>query len=386
MTDRHGGTVPLILIATLALAGCAGVAGTASPGTPIDRGPFTQLETDVDLAALTGADYLSDVHVAAFGRDGAYVVVRDNGATGGTLVTLPPGEDGAGSPRTSELGQIEYVDDLHATRDGRLVVVGQVDPPDSDSVMFGVAVLDPATGSGPAYDLLEDGYRDAVESVVSPDGRTLFAAVAVDTSDDEVIRLLAVDLASGQISASRDLEASPGEFRWPSGIALAPDGTVVVELDVTVDDDQGFVELRRFDAGLSPRGDAVPLDDPADDLEAAGLGITADGTVVALLWRYDARLVLLPPGTDQPQVLVDEADLFDLVVDPAGHWGYTLGDDGNPVTIDLTTGEFGDPVPLCPGGGGVDHLLPGGGGRTLLVEGSCDDDSVQVWQLGPAAQ
>ncbi len=393
MNAGRGGALSPILAAALLLVGCGGVPGTPSPGPPVDRGPFTELRADLDLAELAGADYLSDVHVAGFGRGGAHVVVRDHGAPGGTLVTLPPGGDGTGAVETAEFGrQIEYIDDLHATRDGRLVVVGQVYPPDSDEVMFGVAVLDPETDSGPAYDLLEDGYRDAVESVVSPDGSTLFALVALDVGDDDVIRVLAVDLSGGAITASLDLEEVPGESRWPAGIALAPDGTLVVELDVSVesvtDEDLGYAELRRFGSDLSPQGDAVPLSDPADDFDGEGLGITADGTVIAVLWDFDARLVRLSPGSDQPEVVVDEGDMLDLAVDPAGHWAYAIGEDGNPVPIDLTTGEIGEPIPFCDAdsSGGIGDLLPGGGGRTLLVEGSCDDASADVWVLGPAAQ
>jgi hypothetical protein len=132
----------------------------------------------------------------------------------------------------------------------------------------------------------------------------------------------------------------------------------------------------------------VPLSDPADDFDGEGLGITADGTVIAVLWDFDARLVRLSPGSDQPEVVVDEGDMLDLAVDPAGHWAYAIGEDGNPVPIDLTTGEIGEPIPFCDAdsSGGIGDLLPGGGGRTLLVEGSCDDASADVWVLGPAAQ
>jgi hypothetical protein len=109
-------------------------------------GPFTEIRADVDLAEPTGADYRTDVHVAGFDRGGVFI--------------------------------------------------------HSDSVMFGVAVFDPETGSREAFDLLEDGYRDAVESVVSPDGRTLFAVVLVDAGDDEVLQLLAVDLGTGEVTAT----------------------------------------------------------------------------------------------------------------------------------------------------------------------------------------
>jgi hypothetical protein len=380
----------------LALTGCgSAVAGTPNAGAPSVTGPFTTVLASTPVFDSAGED-VGTLDATPFGHGGAYVVVPDDeDDTGATLHAVPPDGGGLGTVRETAFRQIVYVDDLHATRDGRLVVVGQVDPPDPEdeySTFFGVAVLDPETGEGPAYDLLDDGYRDAARSVVSTDGRTLYALVAVDLGDDEAIRLLSVDLDSGEITASRDLEPNPGEFGWPADLVLAPDGTVTVELEVSVesvtDDDASYVQLARFGPDLAPRGEPVAISDPADDFDASGLAVTADGTVFALLQDYSPRIVALAPGESEPRLVVESDDYFyDLAVDPAGRFAYTIGGEDLPVAVDLTSGEVGDPVQLCDDGEGigVDGLGMGRGGGALVVVGYCRGGPETVWRLGPAS-
>lgn len=254
-------TLPLavsVVTRVFALTGCgSAVAGTPSAGIPAVPAPFTTVLDEVAVLDGAGED-IGTLDATAFGHGGAYVVIPDDGDSGASLYAVPPDGDGLGEVDETAFRQIVYVDDMHATRDGRLVVVGQVDPPDPPdpySTVFGVAVLDPATGEGPAHDLLPDGYRDAAESAVSADGRTLYALVAVDIGDDEVIRLLSVDLDSGEITASRDLPPRPDEFGWPADIVLAPDGTVTVELEVSVAGvaARGRVLRRRAGDGVAPR-------------------------------------------------------------------------------------------------------------------------------------
>jgi hypothetical protein len=255
-------------------------------------------------------------------------------------------------------------------------------------------VLDPGTGDGAVHSLLDEGSRDTSYSAVSTDGRTLVSVVAVDLGDEDVIRLLVVDLPSGEITASRDLERRPEEFRYPVDIVLAPDGSVATELLVSVDDpddgdDYTYLELARFGPTLEPRGEPLALTGPEDDFDSEGLAVTTDGTVVALLEDAPSRIVAVAPDASEPTVLAEPDDhLFSMILDPAGHWAYAADVDGEPFPVDLTTGKVGDQIEPCGPGEGLvslEGMVVARGGGSLLIAGSCSGGTERLWRLGPAA-
>jgi hypothetical protein len=302
---------------------------------------------------------------------------------------VPPDGDGGGPVDTVELAQVDFVDEVHATRDGRVVVVGDVDPPDFSGTVFGVAVLDPETGSGPVFPLTPGGESRSVSySAVSSDGRTLHAVLELEAGDRDVIRVLSLDLGTGEITASHDLEVAEQEFLTPMGIVLAPDGSVTVGIDVArvsdVDGVQSFQRLDRFGADLTPLGEPVTVAGPLQLTQSHGLSVTADGTVLVLVEDPAYRIVALRPDADQAETVLETEDpIFSIEADPAGHWAYVIGGDG-PVAVDLTTGELGQAADLCPGVH-VDSMQVARGGGSLLVVGYCSREPEWVWRLDAAA-
>jgi hypothetical protein len=396
---RRPGTVAAIAAAALLAGGCAtSVAGEASPPPVESTGPLGQVLDEADLVTASERTGNVIVDTAGDGDGGVHALVHEPGEERpSTLVSVPADGDGFGEPSAIDVPQVVSVDTVHATREGRVLVVGQVDPEDSDSTMFGLLVIDPETGRGPAYDLLPaDGeYRDSTDTALSPDQNTLVALVQVDLGDTYDLRLLAVDVDSGEIRASRNLDDLLTEDSIGAGVAVAEDGTVVVAADIyddPTDSDSSYPAVARFDADLEPRGDLVPLGEPGQEQEFEALGVTAEGTVVAHLRDgYESLVLTLAPGSGEPAVAVDSEDYLNaLVVEPAGRWVHMLGDDG-PVSANLETGEITDPVSLCgPEVDEVSFLLPAGDG-SVLAQGYCstedsdEEPPEQVWKVGPAA-
>jgi hypothetical protein len=385
MTVRTARTAPLVLCTVLALAGCGSVDGTATPGGPVAAGPLTAVQAQTELLQGPGEDS-GEPDVSAFGHGGAYVVVPATDSAPPQLITVDPAGHGLGEVRTTELPQVRYVDNLHATRDGRAIVIGSVTAPDGTSPTYGVAVLDPTSGAGPVYELLsEDESEVTVESVVSGDGRTLFAVQSVQTGLDEFARrLVTVDLATGAME-TRPFELET-QYGRPEGLVLAPDGTLTVERVVPTERDV-TVQLLRFGPDLAPRGEPVVLTEPVIGPEAHGLAVTDDGTVLALVRDDVTRLVALPPDADRPEVVTEDLGSHSaMAADPTGDWAYAADKDGFPVAIDLSTGEVGEPVPLCDDGGDAETeaLRMADGGGSLLAVGYCEDGPLTLWRLGAA--
>jgi hypothetical protein len=382
MSARTRRAFPLVPAMVIALAGCGSIEGTATPGGPVAAGPFTAVLAQIELTPGAGDD-VGEPDVAAFGHGGAYVVVPATDSAPAQLVRVLPAGTGFAELMTTDLPEVRYVDELHATRDGRAVVIGSVTTGGGTASTYGVAVLDPASGSGPVYELLSDDEREvAFEGVVSRDGHTLFAVQSTERGVGEFAhRVVSVDLATGS-TETRDLESVHGR---PEGIVLHPDGTLTIELKVPTSRD-ATVQLLRLGADLAPQGEPIVLTEPVVDPDARGLAGTGDGTVLALVRDDATRLVALPADADQVEVVTEELGSHStMTADPTGHWAYAADKDGFPIAVDLSTGAVSQPVPLCADGDDaeIEALTVAGGGGSLIAVGRCDDRPLTAWRLGP---
>lgn len=386
-----------MLAAALVAGGCAtDVVGEATPPPVESTGPLAELLGQVDLFAATGRSGNVLVDTTGDGAGGVRALLHTPGEDRPhTLVSVPADGDGLGEPATVDVPQVVSVDSLHGTRDGRVLVVGQVDPEDSDRTMFGLLVVDAETGRGPAYRLLPEGeYRDSSYTALSPDQQTLYAVVLTHEDDEYDLHLIAADVDSGEIRATRNIDDVVTEQSVARGVVATGEGGVAVAVEIYENptDDYGQPTIARFDADLEPQGEPVPLT-TAEDQEFEALQATADGTVVAHIRDgYESLLVRLASGADEPEVAFDSEDyLTDLVVDPAGTWAHVLDEEG-PFSVDLDSGEATDPVDLgCgPENNEVSFLLPAGDGG-VLAQGYCqvgdsdEEPPEQVWKLGTAA-
>jgi hypothetical protein len=381
----------LAVLAALTVAGCA----DATPATPSpERTAAGEVVDEVDITTPTGHDNPTVV-VAPDGAGGVVAMVYTHGEDlPYELVSVPADGDGLADPAVVEVPQAAFVDDLQATRDGRVLVIGSVAPPDGGDTVFGLLTVDPATGRGPAHDLLPDPDErsEDVTSALSPDQETLYAAVLVSRNADPVLRLQAVDVATGVIEGSRDLaEVLPGAD--PVAVAVAEDGTVALVarlFEEPGDPDGSRLVLTRFDADLTPQGDPLVLSPPAHQQRFEGIATTPDGTVVVHVGDYyAARLISVAPGSGEPDVLLEtEEGISDLAVGPDGAWVYVLAPGLEPVPVDLETGALGEPVNLCGGRKQRTHLLQAGPDGSLIVQGSCStgeqNPAESVWKILPA--
>jgi hypothetical protein len=225
------------------------------------------------------------------------------------------------------------------------------------------------------------GTPDLGTGVLSPDGATLYAGLRYWVDGRSVERLAEVDVATGEVRATGELQVpSPGETRV-ADLALHPDGGLValVSTDRDAEGEVDGVVLAEYDAGLRPLGAPVEL---VEEEESTGyaLQMLADGTVVVSLLVGDldtgeGRLVTVRDGAVAATAVLPGLGV-DLVVEPGEDLAYlSHGRPGSApavVTVDLATGETVADVPLCADGYPAGLAL-GADGLAVLAGAVCTE-------------
>ncbi|SHG42162.1 hypothetical protein [Geodermatophilus nigrescens] len=375
-----------LLCSAVLLAGCSSaVAGTATAPAV----PSPGLLDTVDLADVD--DDLTPRDAVAL-DDGSFLVLlagdtRIGRGPGSALVELVPGADGlavgtvtAGAPYAGG----GFGAEVHVADDGTVVTVGPVLSGDGgdDEEALDVAFTVQAPGAEePELRVLpadpQLGTADRATAVLSPDGRTLYAALRwYVVGGDEVTRLAAVDVATGTVTASADLQVAAPGGATVAGLALRPDGGLVALVTTYRAPGEGDSDavLAEYDAGLRLVG--APVDVIGDGSEGHGhaLQVLADGTAVVSLSTSgaDHRLVTVRDGA----VLAAHALphlAAEVAVSPDGRVWLNLGDgDVHTVApVDLATGEVGEQVILCEDRGAPTDLALSADGGILLASGVC---------------
>ncbi|WP_217897332.1 hypothetical protein [Geodermatophilus saharensis] len=369
------------------VAGCSStVAGSAQPA---GAGPFTEITGRLDLATV---DDTLDLYDVAATPDGSYVgLLTGNLGTanrqGSVLVELLPSGGGLTVGRVTE--GAAYAGDglggeVYVAADGTVVALGPVVSADGAGFDLAVTLL-PAGAEqvdvalvAPDPDL---GTPDEGTGVLSADGTTLYASLRWEVEVDRYVnRLAAIDVATGELVASEQVQVETDGVAVVYELALRPDGGVVALVQNTRDRTgaESGAQLVEYDADLQPVGDPVEvLPDESYDLGET-FEVLPDGTAVVALRvdedGADHRLVTVRDG----EALVGTAipgKAWDVVVDAAGRHAYvnhTREENGAAVaTVDLTTGEVVADVVLCDGLGTGAELALAADGSSLAARAEC---------------
>ncbi len=390
-------TAALIGSAVL-LAGCSSaVAGTAGAADPAPA-----LLGSVDLAEV---DDELGVHDVAATPGGSFVALMTGsvlGVTdspGGALVELVPGEDGLTvgtvTPAAPYVGG-GLGSAVHVAGDGTLVAVGSVlsgDGSDEDQWDVALSVLAPGAEEVRVVPVAADpvhGTPDTSTSVLSADGRTLYAALHWDGADGD--RLAAIDVATGAVLATAEVQVtSPGGVS-PDELALRPDGGVVALVQATREAGgrESGVLVAEYDAGLALVGQPVEVVPDRPRSNGHALAVLDDGTAVVSVSSGggDHRLVTVRDGAVQESHALPGI-AGDLAVAPGGQQvrvNVNLAEEVVGVaTVDLATGEVSDEVELCAEEGSPADVALSADGAAVVALASCrgtDDADTSPYLVG----
>ncbi|SHG42081.1 hypothetical protein [Geodermatophilus nigrescens] len=382
-------------VAVLLLAGCStSVAGTSSPAASVAAPPAaTSLDPSAD-----GLLRVADVVATPDGGVTALLIAEAGSSGRSAFVQLVPGDGGPTVGAVTEAPAFAHPSELVAGADGTVVALASVPPESGDVALDGsdgpdlaLAVLAPGS---PQVELRPVGAVDGMggpesgSGVLSADGATLYASLRWTVDGRTATRLAAVDVATGEVTATAPLGVeSPGTV-GAHEVALRPDGGVAVL--VTADRDAAGSLNRtlvaEFDAGLRPVGAPVEVVDE-EDSSGFALAVLPDGTVVVSVETPGEH-----PGTSRLVSVRDgavrsAADLpgpaLDLAVTPSGDRVYASysgdfdrGEGGaHLAAVDVAMGKVVDDVPLCPNGYAAPLALATDG-QTVVVTAGCTEDGV----------
>ncbi|MGX5653315.1 hypothetical protein ACWKWC_00910 [Geodermatophilus nigrescens] len=388
-------TSRFITAALLLLAGCSSpVTGTAAPA---GGEPFTEVLGRIDLADVD--DQLDLYDVAATPDGGFVALLTGNLGTanrpGGALVELLPGDDGLAVGRVTE--GAPYAGDgaggeLHVADDGTVVALGPVlsgDGSDDEAWDLALTVLAPGGKTADVVRIAADpdlGTPDRGTGVLSADGETLYAGLEWEGDGESTHRLAAVDVATGEVLASADLQLDGSAPPDADELALRPGGGVAALVHGAADG----VVLAEYHADLRPVREPVEVV-PGESATGYGLQVLADGTAVVSVGvtgdRADALLVTLQDGEVRDAHAVPGV-ATELVVDRAervAYLGHSRAEGGAAVaTVDLGTGEVLADVVLCEGLGSAADVALAADGSTLAATAECpgEGSSRLSWLLG----
>jgi hypothetical protein len=364
---------------------------------PASLGPLTVLHAAVDLTPATPTVF-SVPSAAAATPDGRVLVLLSPVADARPrLATVSAQGVLTGAV---DLPPFTRLDDLHALPDGRAVVVGELGPVDDATGGYGLAVVDPVTGS--AQTTVAVRFDPSVvipygRSAVSADGSRAYLFVTeIGRRQEFPEQLVAIDLGTGQVIARRELtddiagvSAFPARFE-AAGLVPRPDGGVRLLLDASpvAARLERLPTLLAFDQDLEPDGDAVRLTDLAEGAETQTVATGADGTVFVVVVVRDGDWVLaVPDGGGAGPVLAqfpDPTHDYALEIEPAQEWALLPSLDGVRA-IDLRTGEQPPPLDLgCDGGLHVRGIVPSAAGAAVFGEcGAVAQRTAMLWLVGP---
>jgi DNA-binding beta-propeller fold protein YncE len=303
--------------------------------------------TRVFFLPLLAVTLMSGTAVAAPGDP--YVVYTANSfATGAVILRTEPGsgslvEVSRNGPQGS-LFQRPY--DLAIEPDGKLVVADLGVPNRKDGAVIRV---DPLTGR---QSLVSSGgeFFDPAGIVVAPDGQIYVVDNRAPDNDGAVIR---VDPRTGVQTLVTERSAEPGrrELDLPFGIAMESDGRLVVSNRVSPAAlpllCQALGKVVRVDPVT---GNQVEVDSDGDIAWPLGLAVRPDGGIIVanecgshgglvLVDRLGLGQILITPNSDQDVLVTPERIAFDpggglLVSD------FNVGADqeGGIVSVDPETG------------------------------------------------
>ena len=349
------------LAVVLTAAACTGEGDAGpSPRTGTDGAPALLGTVDLD-AAVSGDARLLDL--AAVPGDDPVALLGDGG-TRAWLVEVAPGEDGPTATTMLELPVVGDDAELSVLPGGSFLVA-------HTSPIAGYQLLTvPRDGQATVTAL---GLRpDRAATALSPDGRTLYAALTL--TDLGPAQLLAVDLAAGVVSRTAPV-VPEGTV---TALATRPDGGLAALVD-----SGGRALLTTYGADLRPVGEPLDLAPDAPVGIPAGLDVTADGTVVATLHvsagRGLGRLVTVVDGAVADSVELDGVgdSALEVVVSPDGGSAWVpqadLSYPAELVTVDLASGQRVSAVSLCAGAAVLGDVAPFGADAGLVATGSCVD-------------
>ncbi|MGY1813314.1 hypothetical protein [Blastococcus sp. SYSU D00820] len=371
----------LVAGAVLLLAGCtATVDGTPSasaPAPPSQLPPPTGVAGALDLEELVGHDALVVLGVVPT-PDGGWLVhvVSSDDDHPGWLVPVAPGDDGPVAGEAADLPELAGSPEVLVAPDGTVVLAEFL--PDGS---FALLTREPGAGG---FDVREiDPFpaseESSIRTALSPDGGTVYL-LAGGRGDEGPARLLAVDVASGAVTAETDAGLQSDEETL-IGARLAADAGGPAVLATLRGGELSRVTLTRFGPDLRPDGDPVPLTD-GEQPDGTALALTADGTAVVAAGVGDTGSVsvfVVAGGEVRDEIPLDDAEEAPL--------GLAVTADGTtalvPVragtatvvtTVDLGSGALDD-IPLCDAIGDVGRAALSADGGALLLTGSCTDDA-----------
>jgi hypothetical protein len=372
----------LLVAATAVLAGCAGSDDNSnSAPDPSTTGPLTTVVGELDLdVAVNDNSFAVD---AAQHPDGHLVVlVGPESATNVVdtfLAELTSGGASAAMSDAVESPSLDWFSRVHVAPDGTVVIAGIVEnqgprivvvPPGADEA----EVVTPAIAGNP----------DTVQSALSPDGTTLYVHARWWDDETQPYELLALDVATGQVTATAPLPATANAVE----IVAGADGTVTALLSLEAAEDIHTTQLATFDAALTPTG-TTELN-PGDQSFATTFTLTSDGSAVVpvALGPWEARqaaVLLVRGGTVTRLADLPDADEPAPAVTTGGGTAYltyaTAAEEARVGVVDLASGELVDDVFLCfTGSFRTIDLAPDGDTATAL--GSCDNGVPTAITLG----
>jgi hypothetical protein len=356
---------------------------------PPSAGPLTRLRATVDLTPATPGVFARAVGAVAAPDGGAYVVLSPSDRDLPQLLLTVAGDFTLGG--SVPLPRVADVWGVHALPGGTVAVTGRL----ADG--YGLVVADPATGTVRTTVLAPASRRTDEESGRSAVlGSTLYLFLTARSGDGIREELFAVDTATGQVIADRDLAedvAAASEYpvgRQLAGLVARPGGgaTLVFDASPTQVAEERIPTLLTYDAGLRPVGGPVRATGLAEGAETQSVSGGVDGTVFLLVAVDDGAWILgVPDGGGAGPLLAQLEDRiysYALVVEPAQVWAVIPAAAG-AAAVDLTTGELRGPLALgCEPKLDVRDVLPAPGGALLI--GECDtprEDTQMLWFLGP---
>ena len=374
-------------------------------GAPPSTGPPTSLRAAVDLSPASPGIFPRAEAVVAVPGGGAHVLLSSQDPEPPQrLVTVGPADGGVGITGWVQTPRVAEVWGMHLLGDGTVAIAGQLPAVDGRPGGSGFHVVDPATGSVRTTVVAPyvPGTTFATgRSALDPAGRALYLFHSVaDTGLRE--ELLAVDVASGQLLATRDLApdvaAASGlpAGRQVAGLLPRPGGgaTLVFDASPTAIAADRIPTLLTFDLQLQPVGAPVLVTHLVEGAETQAVAAGIDGTVFLLVEVTGGTwLLAVPDGGGAGPVLAQLEDrIYDyaLMVEPAQVWALLPAPEGARA-VDLTTGEAHDRLRLgCAPRLDVRDIVPAATeGTGALLIGQCDTPRVRtpmLWIAGSAPQ